>query len=107
MRTPTARQVLAWTLQWLDNIETQQGYEALLDAMPSNGPGHNAFRRILTDELNGNRADYKVSVVHLDAGDYLKFVRVDPTKGVFWQDQEEGRQEMERAIREGATGEGA
>ena len=81
MENTTAREALAWALQWLDNVEAQQGYEALLDAMPSSGPGSDAFRRILADELNGNIAEYKVSVVHLDTGDCLRFVKVGPTEG--------------------------
>lgn len=58
--------------------------------------------RDLADELNGNLADYEVSLVHLDTGDYLRFVKVDPTEAAFWQDQEEQRQEIERAMMEGA-----
>jgi hypothetical protein len=80
MRTPTAREALAWALRWLDNIEEQQGLEALLDAMPTNGPGRDLFRRLLTDELSGNVTEYKVSAVRLGAGEYLRFVKVDCTE---------------------------
>jgi len=48
----------------------------------------------LADEINSALPDCECSLVHLDTGNFLAFVKQDPTEGEYWRGLEEENQEL-------------